>query len=118
MRNTHSKKSSVGILSALCVSLILGAGSVSVFAGDDDHGSGQPPSGYPQSGPPSGGPPMAGQSCSGNAGDSADFGDSAHLPDPSAAMAELRKTDPALADKMEKLMQDAKAIAEEAARKK
>ena len=78
---------------------------------DDQSRGTLPQQGYTQSGPPKGGAPgnsSGGEAC--NAGP-------AQVPCSDAALAELRKTNPALAAKMEKLMQDAKEIGEEAAKK-
>ena len=85
-------------------------GTTAMGQADDEHRGSLPQQGYPSGGPPMGGPPSSveGESSS---------PDPMHMPNTDAALADLRKTDPALAEKMEKLMQDAKAIGEEAAKK-
>ncbi len=85
--------------------------STQIFAGDSDQGSG------PQLGYPAGGPPTRGSSESSSGQGDAPSGDPMMMQNPEAALAELRKTDPALAAKMEKFMKDAKELGEEVSRK-
>ena len=89
--------------------------AIQVLAGDSNQGS-SPRVGYPEGGPPTRG--SSGSSCSSSSGPGVEnSGDPMAMQNADAAMEELRKTDPALAAKMEKFMKDAKDLGEEVSRK-